>query len=184
MVIGISISFLLAFTLFPAALMLLPRLDSNAKTDVTGKITAGIADFIQHKSRATVLIFVVMVLIALSGLPRLSVENRFIDYYKDDTEIYQGMTLIDEKLGGTTPMDVIIDAPEDEVLQEDELDENGDITANSYWFNRDGLMEVAKIHQYLDELPETGKILSVHTGIKMLESLNNGRPYSDFKLAV
>ena len=184
MVIGISISFLLAFTLFPAALMLLPRLDSNAKTDVTGKITAGIADFIQQKTRPAVLIFVVMVLIALTGLPRLSVENRFIDYYKDNTEIYQGMTLIDEKLGGTTPMDVIIDAPEDEVLEEDEFNEGGDITANSYWFNRDGLTEVTKIHKYLDELPETGKILSVHTGMKMLESLNNGRPYSDFKLAV
>ncbi len=184
MVIGISVSFVLAFTLFPAALMLLPRLDTHIKNDVTGKVTASIADFIQHRTRATLLIFVGLVIVALTGIPQLSVENRFIDYYKDSTEIYQGMTLIDTKLGGTTPMDVIIDAPADEILTEDELFSGGDITTNSYWFNRDGLEEVARFHEYLDSLPETGKVLSVHTGIKMLESLNDGKPYNDFKLAV
>ena len=184
MVIGITVSFVLAFTLFPAALMLLPRLDSLAKKDLTGKVTASIANFIQHRTRATLMIFALLILIALTGIPRLSVENRFIDYYKESTEIFQGMTLIDTKLGGTTPMDIIIDAPADEVMAEDELFANGDITSNSYWFNRDGLLEVAKFHQYLDELPETGKVLSVHTGMQLLESLNNGKPYSDFKLAV
>jgi predicted RND superfamily exporter protein len=184
MVIGITVSFVLAFTLFPAALMLLPRLDSETKKDLTGKVTASIANFIQHRTRATLMIFALLILIALTGIPRLSVENRFIDYYKESTEIFQGMTLIDTKLGGTTPMDIIIDAPADEVMAEDELFSNGDITSNSYWFNRDGLREVAEFHQYLDELPETGKVLSVHTGMQLLESLNNGKPYSDFKLAV
>ena len=139
MVIGITVSFVLAFTLFPAALMLLPRLDSQAKKDLTGKVTASIANFIQHRTRATLMIFALLILIALTGIPRLSVENRFIDYYKESTEIFQGMTLIDTKLGGTTPMDIIIDAPADEVMAEDELFSFGDITSNSYWFNRDGL---------------------------------------------
>ncbi|MCP4765193.1 MAG: MMPL family transporter, partial [Gammaproteobacteria bacterium] len=162
MVIGISVSFILAFTLFPAALMLLPRLEGRAGRDLTGRVTAAIANFIQHRTRATLLIFVGLIVVAISGIPRLSVENRFIDYYKESTEIYQGMTLIDTRLGGTTPMDVIIDAPRDEMIQEEDLFVNGDITSNSYWFNRDGLREVARIHQYLDELPETGKVLSVH----------------------
>ena len=59
-----------------------------------------------------------------------------------------------------------------------------DITANSYWYNSDGLRDVERLHQYLDNLPETGKVLSVHTGMQLLEALNNDRPYSDFKLAV
>jgi predicted RND superfamily exporter protein len=184
MIIGIAVSFVLAFTLFPAALMLLPRLDSQTGKDRTGKVTSGIADFIQHRTSDTLLLFVVLILVALTGIPRLSVENRFIDYYKADTEIYQGMTLIDTRLGGTTPMDVIIDAPKDELLLDEELLEDGDITSNSYWFNSDGLREVARIHQYLDDLPETGKVLSLHTGMQLLESLNKGKPYSDFKLAV
>ena len=184
MVIGIVVSFLLAFILFPAALMLLPRLNTPVTKDMTGAITTAIADFIQHRTRAAMMMFLALVVVALTGIPRLSVENRFIDYYKDSTEIYQGMTLIDQKLGGTTPMDVIIDAPVDEVLAEDEIDDGVDITAYSYWFNSDGLREIARIHQYLDELPETGKVLSVHTGMQLLESLNNGKPYGDFKLAV
>jgi predicted RND superfamily exporter protein len=170
--------------MFPAALMLLPRLNTPVTQDMTGAITANIANFIQHRTRDALILFAILVVVALTGIPKLSVENRFIDYYKDSTEIYQGMTLIDQKLGGTTPMDVIIDAPADEVLEDDELDEGVDITANSYWFNSDGLREVARIHQYLDQLPETGKVLSVHTGMQMLESLNNGKPYSDFKLAI
>jgi predicted RND superfamily exporter protein len=184
MVIGLTVSFVLAFTLFPAALMLLPRLDSQPGKDLTGKLTSGIANFIQYHSRTALSIFVVMVIIALTGIPRLSVENRFIDYYKADTEIYQGMTLIDTRLGGTTPMDVIIDAPQGEILLDEDLLEDGDITTNSYWFNSDGLREVARIHQYLDDLPETGKVLSLNTGMRLLESLNNGEPYTDFKLAV
>ena len=184
MVIGITLSFVLAFTLFPAALMLLPRQETTLRKDFTGTVTAGLADFIQHRTRASLALFVAMIVIALTGIPRLSVENRFIDYYKDDTEIYQGMTLIDKKLGGTTPMDVIIEAPEDELLGEDEIEDASDITANSYWFNRDGLRKVARFHEYLDNLPQTGKVLSLHSGMKMLESLNNGRPYNDFKLAV
>jgi len=184
MVIGIIVSFLLAFLLFPAALMLLPRLNTPVTRDMTGAVTSAIADFIQHRTRAALWLFAALVVVGLTGIPRLSVENRFIDYYKDSTEIYQGMTLIDQKLGGTTPMDVIIDAPADEVLTEDEIEDGVDITAYSYWFNSDGLREVARMHQYLDELPETGKVLSVHTGMQLLESLNKGKPYGDFKLAV
>jgi len=189
MVIGITISFVLAFTLFPAALMLMPRRDLKSKNDVTGKITASIASFIQRHSQATLFLFVILAAVGLSGLPQLSVENRFIDYYKENTEIFQGMSLIDEKLGGTTPMDVVIDAPKDEFSEDDDgldlidLLRSGDITT-SYWFNSDGLQEVAEIHTYLESLPETGKVLSVHTGAQMLQALNGGKPYSDFKLAV
>lgn len=184
MIIGIGISFLLAFTLFPAALMLLPRINSKPSSDITGNITGALAGFIQHRSGLTLLIFAGLAIVAISGIPKLSVENRFIDYYKDSTEIYRGMTLIDEKLGGTTPMDIIIDAPADEVFTDDKFAEEGDITSNSYWFNSDGLKTVAQIHRYLEDLPETGKVLSIHTGMQLLESLNDNRPYSDFKLAV
>ena len=184
MVIGIAVSFVLSFTLFPAALVLLPRLETRESTDLTGRVTTAIADFIQQRTRATLLIFAGLIVVAITGIPHLSVENRFIDYYKDTTEIYQGMTLIDTRLGGTTPMDVIIDAPRGEMLESEELFAGGDITSNSYWFNRDGLREVARIHQYLDDLPETGKVLSVYTGVQLLESLNDGKPYTDFKLAV
>ena len=181
MVIGISISFVLAFTLFPAILMLLPRLDQKQGNNLTGTITSSIARFIQHHSSETLLAFVMLAIIGLTGLPQLSVENRFIDYYKADTEIYQGMSLIDEKLGGTTPLDVIVDAPPDEFAG---LSPSVDITTTSYWFNSDGLLEIAEMHEYLESLPETGKVLSLHTGMQLLEALNDDEAYSDFELAL
>ena len=190
MVIGITISFVLAFTLFPAALILMSRLEQTHGKSVTGKITTSLAHFIQRHNRATLVLFGILALIGLTGLPQLSVENRFIDYYKEKTEIFQGMSLIDEKLGGTTPMDVIIDAPKDEFAEGGDgfnltdLLLGGDITASSYWFNSAGLQDVAEIHTYLESLAETGKVLSVHTAMQMLEALNNGKPYSDFKLAI
>ena len=183
MVIGITISFILAFTLFPASLILMPRLDQTSKSDVTGKITGALAHFIRRYSKLTLILFAVLTAIGLSGLHQLSVENRFIDYYKSDTEIFQGMSLIDEKLGGTTPMDIIIDAPEDAIFEE-EYNEGKDLTASSYWFNSEGLEEIAVMHAYLESLPETGKVLSIHTGMQLLQALNDGKPYSDFKLAV
>ncbi|TDJ28464.1 MAG: transporter [Gammaproteobacteria bacterium] len=183
MVIGITISFVLAFTLFPAALMLMPRLDQTSTKDITGKITASLAHFIRNHDKATLFLFAALTAIGLSGLHQLSVENRFIDYYKSDTEIYQGMSLIDAKLGGTTPMDIIIDAPEDEIYEDDTIGDS-DLTASSYWFNTEGLEEIAEMHAYLESLPETGKVLSIHTGMQLLEALNDGKPYSDFKLAV
>ena len=183
MVIGITISFILAFTLFPAILILMRRLDHESSAGFTTGVMRSLAEFIHRNSNLTLLLFVVLAGIGLSGLPQLSVENRFIDYYKEETEIYQGMSLIDDQLGGTTPMDVIIDAPKNEFADE-EFANDGDITSSSYWFNSDGLLEVAEIHAYLESLPETGKVLSVHTGMQLLEELNEGQPYTDFKLAV
>ena len=186
MVIGISISFVLAFTLFPAALMLMPRVSHESNAGFTTGVINSLANFVHRKRNLTLLLFIVLAGIGLSGLPQLSVDNRFIDYYKEDTEIYQGMSLIDDQLGGTTPMDIIIDAPEDEFAEEEdaEFSNDGDITSSSYWFNSDGLLDVAEIHAYLESLPETGKVLSIHTGMQLLEELNEGKAYSDFKLAV
>ena len=183
MVIGITISFVLAFTLFPAVLILMRRLNHESSSGFTTGVMNSLANFIHRNSNLTLLLFIVLAGIGLSGLPQLSVENRFIDYYKEDTEIYQGMSLIDDQLGGTTPMDVIIDAPKGDE-DDEEFFEGEDITATSWWFNSDGLLDVAEIHAYLESLPETGKVLSIHTGMQLLEELNDGKPYSDFKLAV
>ena len=182
MVIGICISFVLAFTLFPAALMLMPRISHESSKGFTTDIINALANFVHRQRNLTLILFIVLAGIGLSGLPQLSVDNRFIDYYKEETEIYQGMSLIDDQLGGTTPMDIIIDAPKSD--DDEEVFDQGDITATSWWFNSDGLLDVAEIHEYLESLSETGKVLSIHTGMQLLEELNEGEAYSDFKLAV
>ena len=113
----------------------------------------------------------------VAGATQLSIENRFIDYFKKSTEIYQGMRLIDEQLGGTTPLDVLIDAPAappegEEDFEEpdflagfDDLELEGDsgIATTSYWLNSARLPEIRRIHEYLESLDGTGKVMSVIT---------------------
>jgi predicted RND superfamily exporter protein len=199
MAIGISIAFVLAFTLFPSTLMMLRPSKEVPDNDITAAITSFFARTIKRYSNTTLIVFALVVVMSVIGITRLSVENRFIDYFKDDTEIYQGMSLIDKSLGGTTPLDVILDAPvepeqeviaseseEDEFLADllDDLEENVGITSTSYWFNEVQLREVEQIHDYIDSLPETGKVISIITAIRMLETLNEGETVDDFFLSV
>jgi predicted RND superfamily exporter protein len=191
MVMGVAIAFILSFTLFPAALVMLEPGEPRSRYDLTATITAFFARLITRHSKATMLGFGVLAVICVSGVLRLSVENRFIDYYRENTEIYQGMELIDRELGGTTPLEIIIDAPvadtvEDESRLEDHLEDEyedefsdyyGDdseagITATSYWVNSFRMPDVRSIHDFLDGLTETGKVLSVATAAAVLEQLD------------
>ena len=111
MVIGLILAFILTFTLFPVILMLMKPGHLSQSRDLTGVITGFFAD-LNVRFGSTILIFTLVVMILAGfGISRLSVENRFIDYFKESTEIFQGMSLIDQKLGGTTPLNVIVDAP-------------------------------------------------------------------------
>ncbi|MBT8122161.1 MAG: MMPL family transporter, partial [Gammaproteobacteria bacterium] len=121
MAVGISVAFVLAFTLFPAGLMLLDAGTPSKLRDITGAITRFLARLIRQFSRSVLVVFSLIVALSILGITMLSVENRFIDYFKDDTEIYRGMELIDRTLGGTTPLDVINDAPPRPESAEEEL---------------------------------------------------------------
>lgn len=201
MTIGISMSFVIAFTLFPAMLALLPAAQPVFRRDITGAITGFFARLIQRFDKTILLIFLLLAMLSIVGISRLSVENRFIDYYKESTEIYQGMSLIDNKLGGTTPLDVIIDAPAefflaeedpeegidplfDELALELELDEDTGITGSSYWFNNSMLAEINSIHDYLHSLPESGKVLSIASSLQILRSLDESMVTDDFFLSI
>jgi len=203
MTIGVAVAFIFSFTLFPAMLMLLkPGIPANRK-NLTGKITQTLSHKVAAMPRSIIFGYVLLALLSVVGITQLTVENRFIDYYKDDTEIYQGMELIDKKLGGTTPLDIIIDAPTsfydeiDEAIdpemlaelgmdEEDflEQDNQAGITGSSYWFNVEKLEQIKAMHAYLSALPETGKVLSIASTIAMLEPLSPTVANDNFYLAI
>jgi predicted RND superfamily exporter protein len=193
MVIGIGIAFIFSFTLFPAGLMMFRPGQPRVLRDITAAITGFFARLIDGHTMRTLALTIVLVIAGVVGITRLTVENRFIDYYKKSTEIYQGMELIDRALGGTTPLDVVVDAPLDEeepsevdfdaefaeefglYLDDefaDEAEEEGGITATSYWFNHPRIREVAAMHDYLDAQPETGKVISVATTTRLLGEID------------
>jgi len=192
MVFALSASMLLSFSLFPSMLMLMQPGKPQQGRDVIGLIMKAFARLVDHHDRKLLVIGGLLLVLGIAGVSRLTVENRFIDYFHTSTEIFQGMKLIDEKLGGTTPLDVIIDAPveepvdevwEEDPLFEDEYAETG-ITGSSYWFNTYMLKEIGVIHQYLDALPETGKVLSLDTTNRILDKLDEQKMLDDFFLSL
>jgi predicted RND superfamily exporter protein len=197
MATGILLAFILVFTLMPAILMFLKPGEPHQRNDLTDRITHFFAGQIQARGPGILAAVGLFALLSVAGMSLLTVENRFIDYFKESTEIYRGMEIIDRELGGTTPLDVVIDAPaqflqrqeemwEDPLLAEFGMDdaESGGITATSFWFNTSKLPDVSNVHEYLDSLPETGKVLSVDTAIEMLRQVEEEIVTDNFELSV
>tara|TARA_B100000941_G_scaffold217975_1_gene160778 strand:- start:188 stop:1294 length:1107 start_codon:yes stop_codon:yes gene_type:complete len=127
-----------------------------------------------------------IVLISLYGISKLKVENSFINYFDKDTEIYQGMKLIDEELGGTTPLEIILKFPknETETSEEDEEWETEDSDDSKYWFTKDKIDKIEKVHNYLENLEHVGKVLSFSSVLKVAEELNNNKPLGSLEMGV
>ncbi|BBO88232.1 efflux RND transporter permease subunit [Desulfosarcina ovata] len=195
MSIGILFSLTLTFLLFPSCVVLLkqpnpptpPKYLRFSLTDFLARLT------VSHGT-AILVVSVVLSVLTVMGIYRLKVENSFIDYFKKSTEIYQGMAVIDQQLGGTTPLDVILRfeaidpdvdfAEEDEEFADpfDKLDEEED--PNKYWFIEDRMETIERVHDYLDGLPATGKVLSLATLLKIGRRLNDGQSLDSLEMSV
>ena len=131
-----------------------------------------------------------MIVLSLVGISRLQVENSFINYFSKKTEIYKGMKLIDEELGGTTPLEVILKFPKKEKTKEsdeEEFEDWGDDENENderYWFTKDKIDRIAMVHNYLDDLPQVGKVLSFSSIIDVATLLNNNKPLGTLEMGV
>jgi predicted RND superfamily exporter protein len=198
MIVGLIVSLIVTFLLFPAVLMLMPKQSPSGKRQRRFSVTSVLAGFTEAHGVLIVSISGLVFVCAFIGISRLDVENCFIDYFNETTEIYQGMKVIDQHLGGTTPLDVIIEfeaadaqlastepaaAESDDIFDEfDEYDEAA--TDEKYWFNSEKMARVKDVHNYLDNLPETGKVLSLGTMLEITERLNSGRSLDSLELAL
>ena len=114
----------------------------------------------------------------------LKVENRFIDYFDDSTEIHQGMKFIDEELGGTTPIDLVFTLPEEEILiDEDDFFFSEDSETSQYWWRQKNMRLLKSIQADLNQMPELGKDLSIVNGVLLAEKLNDFTEMGDLELA-
>ena len=194
MVIGISITFIFAFIFFGSSLSIIKKRYLDLGSDKSKNITLYIHSFVENYPIPILISSFIIFAFSVLGISQLTVENKFIDYFKPSTEIYKGLSLIDQKLGGTATLDVIIDAPESEdedidTTFDDEFDDFGEILEDEidqqgYWFNSDNLFYLETIHDYLENRPEIGKVLSVSSGIKLAEIANSGERLTDLELAL
>ncbi len=203
MAIGITFALLLSFIIFPAGLALCkPPREFKPGIDITGYITRSCTHWVEKRQAATLVMFFIITAISVAGITRLTVENKFIDYFKPTTEIYQGMELIDRQLGGTTPLSIILDADPDFFTARKSATENKEedpfaddffgeaatadsgLSGSSYWYNSYQIDTIEKVHDYLEQLPETGKVLSMATTFRMMEMVNGDVPLDNISLSV
>ena len=190
MTLGLITSFIITFTLLPTLLSFMSSNKVKVKEDADSKITSFFGKIsINHKS---IIFLVTGLIVGLSvvGISKLEVENSFINYFNKNTEIYKGMKLIDEKLGGTTPLEIILKFPEKTVVESSEDDEfeswddEGSKDDEKYWFTKDKIEKIQNVHNYLDDLPAVGKVLSFSSIIEVATQLNNNKPLGTLEMGV
>ena len=192
MTLGLITSFIITFTLLPTLLSFAPINNINLDEIKNSKITNFFSKTSINKKSLIFLITIIVIIFSILGIKRLEVENSFINYFDKKTEIYRGMKLIDEKLGGTTPLEIIIKfgkiAEEDPSNSEkDEFEDWGnesDKNNEKYWFTKDKIDKIDKVHNYLDGLPEIGKVLSFSSILEVATSLNNNKPLGTLEMGV
>lgn len=189
MTIGVLAALMMTFIVLPCVLMLLkPRVETGGGDD-SATFTRYFAAATEHYGKTILLVSAGLLMLSVWGITQLKVENRFIDYFHDTTEIYQGMETIDSELGGTIPLDIILDLPKEKPVAaktaavendfsndfaNDFSDDFGDDfggdfggggsgASQSEWFTVAGMKRVQSVHDYVDSLPETGKVLSLAT---------------------
>ncbi len=192
MTLGLITSFLITFTLLPSLLNFVPKenisLDDNKESILTSFFSR-----ISIKNQISIYLFTFFIIIlSVIGISRLEVENSFINYFSKKTEIYKGMKLIDEKLGGTTPLEVILKFPKnkDKISngnlddEFDDWDDESDKNDEKYWFTKDKINRISQVHNYLDGLPQVGKVLSFSSIIDVATMLNNNKSLGTLEMGV
>ena len=179
MTMGLVISLLVTFLLLPSLLNLL---SSEEEIEIQKKEKSSITSFLAFFTKNNkILIFgstLIIILISAIGILKLEVENSFINYFDKETEIYKGMKKIDDDLGGTTPLNIILKFPKNNISnnEDDDFNEWEEESENEdkakYWFTRDKMDKIINVHDYLASLQEVGKVLSFGSILRVAEDLN------------
>ena len=190
MTLGLITSFIITFTLLPTLLSFMSKNNIRIKQESDSKITSFFGKISINNKSSIFVITGLVIILSIVGISRLEVENSFINYFNKNTEIYKGMKLIDEKLGGTTPLEVILKFPvktEGEKIENDEFEDWGDEEDKDnekYWFTKDKVDKIQAVHNYLDNLTAVGKVLSFSSIIEVATQLNNNKPLGTLEMGV
>ncbi|MFL2890823.1 MAG: RND family transporter [Candidatus Pelagibacterales bacterium] len=182
---GLIVTLVSSFTFLPVMMMKFNlKVQSN---ESQGSYNTFFIRLINNYSNLIIIGFIILFSLGVYGIQKLKVENSFVNYFKSNTEIYKGMKLIDDKLGGTTPLDIIIQFNEEEYfddLDEDFLDLDFDYNLEDYWFTKEKMDLIKNVHDYIDSFEYTGKVLSLASIIRVAEELNSDEEFDNLELSV
>ena len=188
MCVGLIISMFVTMILLPLLIIQFkPRITKEQKTK-NSKFFKNLAEFAINKKLLIIISSTLILLASFYGSSKITVENSFINYFNKETEIYKGMKLIDEKLGGTTPLEIIVKFKETSSKKDTNDDffetSSSDEFKDSYWFTNFRTNTIKNVHQYLESLPEIGKVLSFYSVIQMGEKINNDKKLESLEMAI
>ena len=188
MTLGLLISFSVTFLLLPTLINFFPLTKIDIKEEKS-HITNYLSNISITNKNLVIIFSSLLLFISIFGISKLEVENSFINYFKKSTEIYKGMKLIDEKLGGTTPLEIILNFPQNKIekVEDDEFEDwdNEDDGGNEkYWFTKDKIDRINLVHNYLETLPEIGKVLSFSSLLQVAKELNNNKELGTLEMGV
>ena len=192
MSVSITLSLIFSFWLFGSIMSLLSKKSVNTAFERYFSLTTLCAK-IALNLRARKVVFAISALglcVGLWGISKLSVENSFIGYFKENTDIYKGMELIDNKLGGTVPLDIIISfkkdkkEPRNSSLDDEFADEFASSDAAQYWFNERRMSVLKSVNEYLKNKEFIGSVSSLADLLEVGKELNEGRELDALALAL
>jgi len=198
---GITMSLLISFIVFPSVLMLIKKTPPISKHKFIISLPSITAKIVLHDKKAIYIITLLTIVFSVTGASQLIVENSFINYFKKDTAIYKGMKIIDQELGGTTPLDVILtfsnkntpvsptaETQEDEESFEDEDSFEDEFNAlenrDRYWFTDEKITIIKKVHDYLTQIEQIGEVQSFSTLLDTGKILNHNKNLDSIDLAI
>ncbi len=203
MCVGVFLSLWITFLLFPAVLMLLDRGRPGADAIGGARLIGGLRHAALERPRTILAVAVVAIGVTAIGIGQLTIDNRFVDYFKEDTDINRGMVYIDQNLGGTAPLNVVLafepwflSEASDPFLDQDPLDaddfflagdtfddESADPFPDRYWFTRDKLDRIGQVHDFLEAQPEIGKVVSLASLDRLAADFLGGERLDNVQIA-
>jgi len=184
MTVGLLVSMSVTFTLLPSVLNILGTRNTNYRDQKKSKITSFLSKVAQKNTKTIFASAIIVIIVSIVGITKLEVENSFINYFDKETEIYKGMKLIDEELGGTTPLDVIVKFPKNESDDENDDDWGEEEDDSKYWFTRNKIDRITQIHDYLDNLDAVGKVISFASMVRVAEDLTGQKKLQGLEMGV
>ena len=182
MMIGVAVNFIISFVFIPTCIFFRPFVLARGN-----RLENFLFQFylrtksILPTNPLTLILLALPIFLYLST--NLKVENKFIDYFQKDTEIYKGMSLIDVELGGTSPIDITLTIPEEgSDFDEYDLFFSEGSSVPEYWWKKDNMDVLKSIQENLNKLDGVGKVLSIANGIQLAEELNNSNELGDLEL--
>ena len=188
MSIGLGVAFLITFLLFPCLLLVLSSGTADPVSHRRGfHITGRLADLTAHHGGKVWGLSLLLLLVGVVGMRHLEVENSFVNYFSDRTEIHQGLKHIDRHLGGTTPLDVVLDLSAAPTMSSEEEDEFMDLFGagedETAWLTPQRVDTIRVVHEYLQALPAVGKVLSLDSVIRVGERIHQAQ-FDALELAI